>query len=156
MLKDADQIKRRRWQPFPDSSVPMAKSKQTIPIVKQRRASIRIPTSKVIRHWTLRASTGQEVELVDMNVDDGIRIKGKIMLKPGARVRLMLDTPETSYDLGGSVRRCRIVSIKEEEIQYEAAVILDEVLPLHLNAVLHRIPRRPLYAWLSMGKSIQV
>jgi hypothetical protein len=96
------------------------------------------------------------VELVDMNVDDGIRIKGKIMLKPGARVRLMLDTPETSYDLGGSVRRCRIVSIKEEEIQYEAAVILDEVLPLHLNAVLHRIPRRPLYAWLSMGKSIQV
>jgi len=134
----------------------MAKSNQTAPAAKQRRASIRIPASKVIRLWTLRASTGQEVELVDINVDDGIRIKGKIRLKPGARVRLMLDTPEASYDLGGSVRRCRIVSIKEEEIQYEAAVILDEVIPLHLNAVLHKIPRRPLYAWLSMGKSIQV
>jgi hypothetical protein len=127
-----------------------------MPIAKQRRASIRIPASKVIRHWTLRASTGQEVELVDINVDDGIRIKNRIMLKPGSRVRLMLDTPEASYDLGGSVRRCRIVSIKEEDIQYEAAVILDEILPLHLSAVLHKIPRRPLYAWLSMGESIQV
>jgi hypothetical protein len=140
---------------LPDNSAPMAKSKQAIPIVKERRASIRIPASKVIRHRTLRASMGQEVELVDINVDDGIRIKGRIMLKPGARVRLMLDTPEASYDLGGSVRRCRIVSIKEE-IQYEAAVILDEILPLHLNAVLHKVPRKPLFAWLSIGKSVQV
>jgi len=138
---------------LPRNSAPKAKFKQAIPLFKERRASIRIPASKVIQHWTLRASTGQEVELVDINVDDGIQIKGRIMLKPGSRVRLMLDTPEASYDLGGSVRRCRVVSIKEEEIQYEAAVILDEILPLHLNAVLHKVPRKPLYAWLSLGKS---
>ena len=141
---------------LPGNSAPTAKSKQAKPIVKERRASIRIPASKVIRHWTLRASTGQEVELVDMNVDDGIQIKGRIMLKPGARVRIMLDTPEASYDLGGSIRRCRVVSIKEEEIQYEAAVILDEIIPLHLSAVLNMVPRKPLYAWLSIGKSVQV
>jgi len=138
---------------LPRNSAPRAKFKRATPFVKERRASIRIPASKVIQHWTLRASTGQEVELVDINVDDGIQIKGRIMLKPGSRVRLMLDTPEASYDLGGSVRRCRVFSIKEEEIQYEAAVILDEILPLHLNAVLHKVPRKPLYAWLSIGKS---
>jgi hypothetical protein len=156
--KDVDLVKMAKMAAIllPDDSAPMAKSKQAIPIVKERRASIRIPASKVIRYWTLRTSTGQEVELVDINVDDGIRIKGRIMLKPGARLRLMLDTPEASYDLGGSVRRCRIVSIKEEEILYEAAVILDEILPLHLNAVLHKVPRKPLFAWLSIGKSVQV
>jgi hypothetical protein len=132
----------------------MAKSKQAVGIFKKCRASVRIPASKVLQRWTLKFPAGQEVELVDLNVDDGIRIKSKIMLKPGSNVRLMLDTQGASYNLVGSIRRCRIIGIKQEEIEYEAAVILDEIIPLHLNSELHDIPRKPLYAWLSMERPV--
>jgi hypothetical protein len=149
VLKKGDDVS----ELLPDKSVPMPKSKQVRPIKKERRASPRIPASKVIPHGMLRFPAGQEVELIDINVDDGLRIRSKIMLKPGSAIRLRLDVPGASYSLGGSVQRCRIFNIRQEEIQYEAAVILDEIFPLQLNAELHKIPRRPLYAWLSMEKS---
>jgi hypothetical protein len=141
---------------LPDKSVPMAKPKQVRPSVKERRSSPRIPASKVIPGGALRFPAGQEVELVDINVDDGLRIRSKIMLKPGSTIRLRLDMPGASYNLGGSVRRCRIFSLGQEEIRYEAAIVLDEIFPLLLNAELYKVPRRPLYAWLSMEKSNRI
>ena len=131
-------------------SVLMAKPKRVQPIIKERRSSPRIPASKVVPRGILRFPAGQEVELVDINVDDGLRIRSKLMLKPGSNVRLRLDVPGASYNLGGAVRRCRICSIGQEQIQYEAAVILDEILPLKLNAEIQKTPRKPLYAWLSL------
>ena len=122
-------------------------------VVKERRASPRIPASKVIPRGKLKFSSGQEVELVDINVDNGLRIKSKIMLKPGSSVRLRLDVPGGSYNLGGSIRRCRICGINQEEVQYEAAVILDEIVPLHLNTEWQNGDRKPLYAWLSFDAS---
>ncbi len=131
----------------------MERRRKTGPITKERRASPRIPASKVIPRGTLRISSGQEVELIDINVDDGLRIRSKVMLKPGASVRLRLDVPGASYNLGGSIRRCRIYCIRQEEVLYEAGVILDEIVPLQLNAELQKADRKPLYAWLSMETS---
>lgn len=152
MIKKGEDDSRR----LPDKGALMARSKKMRPIARERRASPRIPASKVIPRGTLRFPAGQEVELIDINVDDGLRIRSKIMLKPGSPIRLRLDVPGASYNLGGSVRRCRIFSIQQEEIQYEAAVILDEIFPLQLNAELRKIPKRALYAWLSMEKSSRI
>lgn len=135
----------------------MARSKSTRPIIaKERRSSPRIPADKVIPDGILSLPAGQEVELIDINVDDGLRIKSKVMLKPGSAIRLRLDVPGASYNLAGSIRRCMISGITQEEVQYEAAVILDEILPLQLNAELHKVPRKPLYAWLSMEQSSRI
>jgi hypothetical protein len=88
-----------------DKGVPMARSKKMKPIARERRASPRIPASKVIPRGTLRFPAGQEVQLIDINVDDGLRIRSKILLKPGSAIRLRLDVPGASYNLAGSVRR---------------------------------------------------
>ncbi len=112
----------------------MAKFRRNDLNAKERRASPRVPASQVIPHSKARLATGQEVELVNFNLNGAILIRSGIMLNPGAYVHMRLEIPGSSMNFGGRIRRCRISSIKQAKIQYEAAIILDENLPLPLFA----------------------
>jgi len=92
----------------------------------------------VIPHGTVKLATGLEVELVNINVDGGILIRSEVLIKPGSYVRLKLDVPGASANLGGYVRRCKIASIKHAKIHYEAAILLDEKFPFPLGAKLQK------------------
>jgi hypothetical protein len=130
----------------PGEKVAMTNAKPARPIVRERRASPRIPAEKAVPHGVMKLAAGQEVELVNINAEGGLLIRSEVMLKPGCYVRLRLDIPYASTIMGGCVQRCRIANIRQSKIHYEAAIILDERLPLPLNTGLHISPEQPLHA----------
>jgi hypothetical protein len=103
---------------------------------KERRASPRFIASEVIPPAITKLATGQEVELVNINLSGSILISSGIMLAPGACVHLRMAIPGASMSLKGRVQRCRVIGLKQEKIQYEAAIIFDEGFPLPLAAKL--------------------
>jgi hypothetical protein len=103
---------------------------------KERRASPRFIASELIPHAVTKLATGQEVELVNFSLDGAILISSGIMLAPGACVHLRMAISGASMSLEGRVQRCRVIGLKQEKIQYEAAIILDEGIPLPLAAIL--------------------
>lgn len=123
------------------------KNKPAHPVDRERRASPRIPAEQAIPDAVMRLAAGQEVELININLDGGLLIKSDTMLKPGSYVRLRLDIAGESTTVGGCVRRCRIATIKNSKIYYEAAIILNEKFPLPLNTDLIS-PAHPLQAEL--------
>jgi hypothetical protein len=112
----------------------MSKLKHTCQNGKDRRSSPRVPASEVIPHGTARLATGQEVELVNFNLNGAILLRSAIALTPGSYVQMRVDIPGSSINFAGRIHRCRIISINKVKIQYEAAIILNERLPLPLFA----------------------
>ena len=105
---------------------------------KERRASRRIPASKVIPHGIARLNTGHEVGLVNIGLNGTILVNTKIMMPPGSCVRLRLKISKALINLDGRIQRSRVVGLKQAKILYEAAVILDGGLPQPLVDLLQR------------------
>jgi|WetSurSiteA1Bulk_404760.scaffolds.fasta_scaffold05272_5 hypothetical protein len=105
---------------------------------KERRASRRIPASKVIPHGIARLNTGHEVGLVNIGLNGTILVNTKIMMPPGSCVRLRLKISKTLINLDGRIQRSRVVGLKQAKILYEAAMILDGGLPQPLANLLQR------------------
>jgi hypothetical protein len=103
---------------------------------KERRAAPRFAASEVLPHAVTRLVTGQEVDLVNIGLKGGILIHAGMMLAPGSSIRLRVAIPGADMNLDGRVQRCKVVGLKQAKIQYEAAIILDEGLPLPLAAKL--------------------
>jgi hypothetical protein len=112
----------------------MGKCKRTFQNGKERRSSPRVPASEVIPQNTARLATGQQVELVNFNLNGAILVRSAIVLNPGSYVHMRVDIPGSSINFAGRIHRCRIIAINRIKIQYEAAIILDEKLPLPLFA----------------------
>jgi hypothetical protein len=109
---------------------------------KERRASRRLPVSQVIPKAIARLNTGQEVELVNIGLNGTVLVKTRIMLHPGAYVRLRLKLPKEMINLDGRVQRSRVIGLKQAKIMYEAAVILPEGLPQPLADIVQRMDER--------------
>ncbi len=105
---------------------------------KERRASRRVPASEAIPHGSTRLASGQEVKLVNIGFNGTILVNSKKMLLPGSTVRLRLIMPGASMNLDGRIRRCRVTCLKQQKIQYEAAIILDGGFPPLLVDMLHQ------------------
>ena len=117
----------------------MARMKHNHLSVKERRASPRVPVKEVIPQGTARLATGQEVEMVNINLNGALLIRSMVALTPGSYVNMRLEVPGSLTNLCGRIRRCRITHIKQTKIQYEAAIILDENLPLPLFAKVRKL-----------------
>ena len=111
-------------------------------ISKERRASRRLPISEVIPKAVARLNTGQEVELVNIGLNGTVLVKTRILLHPGAYVRLRLKLPKETIILDGRVQRSRVIGLKQAKIMYEAAVILHEGLPQTLADIVQRMDER--------------
>jgi hypothetical protein len=129
----------------------MSKLKRNGQNARERRASPRVPAKEVIPQGTARLATGQEVELVNINLNGALLIRSIVALTPGSIVQMKLDLPGSSTYFGGRIRRCRITNIKQTRIQYEAAVIPDDNLPLPLFAKVRKfLANNPSFASLSL------
>jgi hypothetical protein len=105
---------------------------------KERRASSRVPASKVIPHGVAKLTTGHEVGLVNIGLNGTILVNTKIMMPPGSCVRLRLKISRALINLDGRIQRSRVVGLKQSKIMYEAAIILDGGLPQPLASLLQR------------------
>jgi hypothetical protein len=105
---------------------------------KERRASRRVPAPEVLPKAVARLNTGQEVELVNIGLNGTVLVKTRIMLHPGACVRLRLKLPKEMIHMDGRVQRSRVVGLKQTKIMYEAAVILDGGLPQPLADIVQQ------------------
>jgi hypothetical protein len=102
----------------------------------ERRASRRVPASKVVPHGITRLATGQEVKLINISGNGAILINSNVVLLPGSFVRLKMKIPGSLVNLDGRIQRCRVIGLKEERIKYEAAIVLDGGLPQPLAETL--------------------
>jgi len=105
----------------------MARSKRTNTM--ERRASRRALASIVIPQEITRLASGQDVELINISESGSILIYSDVMLLPGSCVRLRMKIPGSVLNLDGRIQRCRVTDLKQEEIKYEAAIIIDGGLP---------------------------
>ena len=117
---------------------------------KERRRFPRIPASEVVPQNAVVVAMGKKVELANFNLNGAILIKCEIALAPNSPVQMRLEIPGASMSLGGRIHRCRIVGIGKGGIQYEAAILLDEKLPLPVfskarKLVFDRSPAAALY-----------
>jgi hypothetical protein len=101
---------------------------------KERRHFARIPASEVVPQSMVVLAMGRKVELVNLNLNGAILIRSEIALAPRSSVQMRLEIPDSSLNFGGRVHRCRVVGINKSNTQYEAAILLDEKLPLPLFA----------------------
>ena len=105
---------------------------------KERRASRRVPASKVIPQGIARLNTGHEVALVNIGLNGTILVNTKIMMPPGSCVRLRLKVSKSLINLDGRIQRSRVIGLKQTKILYEAAIILDGGLPQPLVNLLQQ------------------
>jgi hypothetical protein len=122
-------------------------------IIKERRASRRVSASKVIPEGVVRLNTGQEVELVNIGLNGTILVRTRIMLPPGAYVRLRLRMPKNVFSLDGRIERSRVVGLKQTKIMYEAAVTLDGGLPTALAEIVRQTEEQQSPGVQSASKS---
>jgi hypothetical protein len=99
---------------------------------RERRSSRRLPANAIVPQGITRLSTGQEVKLININVNGGILIYSHTMLAPGSYVRLKMKIPGSLIHMDGRIQRCRIIDLKKEKVKYEAAIVLDGGLPKQL------------------------
>ena len=100
---------------------------------KERRSAHRLSASEVVPHAITRLSSGQKVELINLGLNGAVLIHSTIMLAPGSCIRLRMAIPDALMVLEGHVVRCRVIGLRQAKIQYEAAIVLDEGLPLPLT-----------------------
>jgi len=98
--------------------------------IKERRHFPRITASEVISPSAVTLAMGKKVELINFNLNGAILIRSEAALAPNSPVQMLLEIPGSSMTFGGRIHRCRIIGIGKRANQYEAAIILDEKLPL--------------------------
>lgn len=109
---------------------------------KERRTAQRIPAYDILPHAVTRLFTGQEVGLMNIGLNGSVLVRSKTMLAPGSPVRLSLEIPGTPLFLAGRVQRCRVVGLNMGEVRYEAAILLNDGLPLLLAELVQSLEAR--------------
>lgn len=80
------------------------------------------------------SSASQEVKLVSISINGAILVRSKVILPPGSPVLLKMIVSGSLIHLEGRVQRSSVKAIKQGNIKYESAVILDGGLPFELPA----------------------
>jgi hypothetical protein len=99
------------------------------PIVRERRASARMPALTIEGLERARLRPGRTAHIVDLSAG-GVLIETDWRLMPGMRVELQLGEPVALFRVAGRVLRCHVALLDRERIRYRGALAFEEQLPL--------------------------
>jgi hypothetical protein len=106
---------------------------------KERRRFPRIPALEIVPQSAVVLAMGQKVELVNFNLNGAFLIRSEFALVPSSPVQMRLEVPGVCMNIGGRVHRCRVIGIGMRATQYEAAIVLEEKLPLPLFSKIRKM-----------------